>query len=98
MYFVADQAKTYNADPVLTFEQLLFQKAYETHWNESESSRLKQIVCRLYGVYKCMIFLGLHKTLKTISEIHLVPHMLSCLGLPDITWRLSTYLIIEQVI
>ena len=66
MHFVADQTKTYKADPALIFDQPLYQKAYKTKWNELESSGLKKAIIRLGGLHKCMSFLGLHEMLETI--------------------------------
>ena len=34
MHFIVGQAKKYNADPILTFDQSLYQKSYEIQWKE----------------------------------------------------------------
>ena len=58
MHFIVGQAKKYNADPILTFDQPLYQKAYEIQWKESGNSELKRIVLRLVAIHTCMRFLG----------------------------------------
>ena len=58
MHFIIGQAKKYNADPVLTFHQPLYEKAFEIQWKESENGELKRIVLRLSGLHTCMSFLG----------------------------------------
>ena len=58
MHFIVGQAKKYNADPILTFDQPLYQKVYEIQWKESENSELKRTVLSLGGLHTCMSFLG----------------------------------------
>ena len=58
MHFIVDQAKKYNADPILTFHQPLHEKAYEIQWKESENDELKRIVLSMSGLRTCMNFLG----------------------------------------
>ena len=58
MDFIVGQAKKYNADPILTFDQPLYQKVYEIQWKESENRELKRTVLRLGGLHTCMNFLG----------------------------------------
>ena len=87
MHFIVGQAKKYNADPILTFDQPLYQKAYEIQWKESENSELKRIALRLGGLRTCMSFLSsighfmyssdLCEVLETINGSDTVPsHML----------------------
>ena len=38
MHFIVGQANKYDVDPILTFDQPLYQKAYEIHWKESENN------------------------------------------------------------
>ena len=87
--------KTYKVDPVLTFDQSVYQKAYETQWNELESSELKKVIIRLGGLYKSMVFLGLHEVLETIYWNHTVSHMLSCSATSKAFW---SHLIIPGVL
>ena len=87
MQFVANQANSYNVDPVLTFDQPLFWKALEIKNHETYSSSLGKIVLRLGGLHMCMSFLGsigklmtssgLQNILQTVYANHTVPHMLS---------------------
>ena len=87
MDFIVGQAKKYNADPILTFDQPLYQKVYEKQWKESENSALKRIVLRLGELHTCMSFLGsighsmsssgLREVLETICRSDTVPYMLS---------------------
>ena len=77
----------YNADPILTFDESLYQKAYKIQWKESESSKLERIVLRLVALHTCMSFLGstghfmssssLCELLETNYGSNTVPHMLS---------------------
>ena len=79
--------KKYNADPILTFDQPLYQKVYEIQWKKSENSELKRKVLRLGGLHTCMSFpgfighfmssSGLREVIKTIYGSDTVPHMLS---------------------
>ena len=85
MHFIVGQAKKYNVGPILTFDQPLYQKAYEIQWKESENSKLKRLVLRLDGLHSCTSFLGsighfmsssgLREVLETIHESDTVPHM-----------------------
>ena len=50
--------KKYNADPILTFGQPLYQKVYEIQWKKSKNSELKRKVLRLGGLHTCMSFPG----------------------------------------
>ena len=71
----------------MTFDQPLYQKAYEIQRKESENSELKRIVLRLGGLHTCMSFLGsighfmsssgLREVLETIYGSDAIPHMLS---------------------
>ena len=58
MHFIVGQAKKYSADPILTFDQPLYQKVYEIQWKESENRELKRTVLRLDGLHTCMSFLS----------------------------------------
>ena len=58
MDFIVGLAKKYIADPILTFDQPLYQKAYEIQRKESEYSDLKRIVLRLAELHIFMTFLG----------------------------------------
>ena len=87
MHFIVFLAKKCNADPILTFDQPLYQKTYEMQGKESENSDLKGIVLRPGGLHICMNFLGssghfmsssgLREVLETIYGSDTVPHMLS---------------------
>ena len=73
--------------PILTFDQPLYQKVYETQWKKSGNSKLKRIVLRLSGLYTSMSFLdsighfmsssGLREVRETVYGSDSVPHMLS---------------------
>ena len=105
MHFIVGQAKKYNADPILTFDQPLYQKTYEMQGKESENSDLKGIVLRLGGLHICMKFLGsighfmsssrLREVLETIYGSDTVPHMLSDSAISRISW---VYLIVSGVL
>ena len=79
--------KKYNADPILTFDQPLYQKVYEIQWKKSENSELKRKVLRLGELHTCMSFpgfighfmssSGLREVIKTIYGSDTVSHMLS---------------------
>ena len=58
LHFVADQAKKYGVPPVLTFDQPLWMKAEHILHAKPSTSRIKNIVLRLGGLYMEMIFLG----------------------------------------
>ena len=87
MHFIVGPAKKINADPILTFDQPLYQKVYETQWKKSGNSKLKRIVLRLSGLYTSMSFLdsighfmsssGLREVRETVYGSDSVPHMLS---------------------
>ena len=71
MHFIVGQAKKSNADPILTFYQPLYQKAYEIQWKESENSELKNLVILCLSRDLCEV-------LETIYGSDTVPpHMLS---------------------
>ena len=53
MYFVSNQAKQYNVNKILTFNQPLYWKDLEIQNNLPDSSQLKQIVLRLGGLHTC---------------------------------------------
>ena len=79
--------KKYDADPILTFDQPLYQKVYEKQRKKSENNNLKRIVLRLDGLHICVNFLGSNshfmsssghrQVLETIYGGDTVPHMLS---------------------
>ena len=85
--FYCWSSKKFNADPILTFDQLLYQKAYEIQWKKSKSSKLKRIVLRLGRLHTSLSFLdsignfmcssGIREVLETFYGSDSVPHMLS---------------------
>ena len=56
--FIADHAKRYNSDPIITFDQPLWWKAFLMVESEPCDSPLKSIVVRLGGFHSEMSFLG----------------------------------------
>ena len=104
MHVIFGHAKKYNSDPILIFDQPLYQKTYEMLGKESENSDLKRLVLRLGGRHICMNFLGsnghfmpssgLREVLETIYGSDIVPDMLS-----DSATRTSrVYLIVSGVL
>ena len=91
MHFIAGQSKKYNADPILTFDQPLYQKTYEIRWKESENSELNRIVLRLGGLHTCMSFLAfighfmsssdLREVLETVYGSDTISHIFSGLSI-----------------
>ena len=87
LHFVADKAKKYGVTPVLTFDQPLWMNAQHILHAEPSTSRIKNIVLRLGGLYMQMIFLGSIKHIMTESRLKVlfsvvyaentVPHMLN---------------------
>ena len=87
LHFVADQAKKYGLTPVLTLDQPLWMKAQHILHAEPSTSRIKNIVLRLGGLYMEMIFLGIIKHIMTeiglkvlflvVYAENTVPHMLN---------------------
>ena len=65
LHFAADQAKKYGVTPVLTLDQPLWMKAQHILHAEPSTSRIKNIVLRLGGLYMEMIFLGIIKHIMT---------------------------------
>ena len=105
MYFIAGQSKKYNADPILTLDQPLYQKTYEIRWKESENSELKRIVLRLGGLHTCMSFLAfighfmsssdLREVLETVYGSDTISHILSG---PSISKPFPGHLIVSGVL
>ena len=65
LHFVADQAKKYGVTPVLTLDQPHWMKAQRILHAEPSTSRIKNIVLRIGGLYMEMIFLGIIKHIMT---------------------------------
>ena len=86
-HFVADQAKKYGVTPVLTFDQPLWMKAQHIFHAEPSTSRIKNTVLRLGGLYMEMSSLGSIKHIMTETGLKVlfsvvyaentVPHMLN---------------------
>ena len=85
--FICKEAKKYNVDPVVTFDQPLYWKAMNMIHQEDADSILKSVVVRLGGFHTEMSFLGtighimnnsgLAEALETIYAPNAVSHMLS---------------------
>ena len=72
MHFIVDQANKYDVDPILNFDQPLYQKAYEIHWKESENNE-----SFLGSIGHFMSSSSLREGLDTIYGSDILPHMLS---------------------
>ena len=72
MYFVSNQAKQYNIDAILTFNQPPNWKDLEIQNNLPDSSQLKLIVLRLGGLHTCMSFLGSIGYLMTSTGLQIM--------------------------
>lgn len=87
LLYLANQAEKHRIDPVITFDQPLYWKAYMIIQNEPEGSRLKKIILLLGGFHTEMSFLGtigklceglgLEEILETVYATNSVPHILS---------------------
>ena len=60
MQFFVNQAKKFNMDSVLTFDQPFFWKAIGIKENQDPDSPIKKCVLRLGGFHQLMSFLGMH--------------------------------------
>jgi hypothetical protein len=85
--FVSEQAKRYNATPIVTFDQPLWWKALTIVLNEPQTSDIKRTVLRLGGFHTQMSFLGcighlmaesgLQEILELVYAKNAVVHMMS---------------------